>query len=104
MFYIFLPKMRELAHLPDILRATPQTPTTTNPNYHFGWHLGTFSYNHETGKTNLVKYLIRSEKPFSMAKDDAFTDYIRTNHNPDYEPVNKNTIRSEMFKVFEEQK
>jgi len=66
--------------------------------------LGTFSYNRATGKTNLVKYLIRSEKPFSMAEDDAFTDYIRINHNLDYEPFSRKTIRSEMFKVFEEQK
>ena len=69
-----------------------------------GGTLGTFSYNRATNKTNLSKFLIRSEQPFSMAKDDAFTDYIRTTHNPDYEPVSRNTIRSEIFKVFEEQK
>ena len=66
--------------------------------------LDTFGYNRVTGKTNLAKYLIRSKQSFSMAEDDAFTDYIRTTHNPDYEPVSRNTIRSEMFKVFEEQK
>ena len=66
--------------------------------------LGTFSYNRATGKTNLAKYLIRSEQPFSMTEDDAFTDYIRTTYNLDYEPVSRNIIRSEMFKVFTEQK
>ena len=66
--------------------------------------LGTFSYNRATGKINLAKYLIRSQHPFSMAEDDAFTYYIRTIHSPDYEPVSRNTIRSEMFKVFVEQK
>ena len=39
-----------------------------------------------------------------MTEDDAFTDYIRITHNPDYEPVSKNTIKSEIFRVFEEQK
>ena len=67
-----------------------------------GGTLGTFSYNRATGKTNLAKFLIWSKQPFSMAEDDAFTDYIRITHNPDYEPVSRNTIRSEMFKVFEE--
>ena len=66
--------------------------------------LDIFSYNRATGKTNLAKFLIQTEQPFSMAEDDAFTDYIRTIHNHDYEPVSKNTIRSEMFKVFKEQK
>ena len=66
--------------------------------------LDIFSYNRATGKTNLAKYLIRSEQPFSMVEDDAFTDYIRTTQNPDYEPVSRNTIKSEMFKVLEEQK
>ena len=61
--------------------------------------LGTFSYNRATGKTNLAKFLIRSEQPFSIAEDDAFTDYIRTTHNLDYESVCRNTIRSEMFKI-----
>ena len=56
--------------------------------------LGTFSYNRATGKTNLAKYLIRSEQSFSMAEDDAFTDYISTTHNSDYEPVSRNTVRS----------
>ena len=37
-----------------------------------------------------------------MAEDDAFTDYIRTTHNSDYESFSKNTIRSEMFRAFEE--
>ena len=63
---------------------------------------GTFSYNRTTGKINLAEYFIRSEQPFSMAEDDAFTDYSRTTHNPDYESVSRNTIRSEVFKVFEE--
>ena len=39
-----------------------------------------------------------------MAEDDALTDYIRTTHNPNYEPVSRNSIRSEMFRVVEEQK
>ena len=39
-----------------------------------------------------------------MAEEDAFTEYIRTTHNLDYEPVSRNTTRSEMFKVVEEQK
>jgi len=60
---------------------------------------GTFGYNRATCKTNLVKYLIRSKQPFSMTEDDAFTDYIRTTHNLDYESVCRNTIRSEMFKI-----
>ena len=58
-----------------------------------GGTLDTFSYNCVTDKTNLVKYLIRSEQPFSMVEDDAFIDYIKTTHNPDYESVSKNTIR-----------
>jgi len=66
-----------------------------------GGTLGTFNYNCATGITNLAKYLIRSEQSFSMVEDDAFTDYIRITHNPDCELVSKNTIRSEMFKVFE---
>ena len=37
-----------------------------------------------------------------MAEDDTCTDYVRTTYNPNYEPVSKNTIRSEMFRVFEE--
>ena len=78
---------------------TRQTQIST-----LGGTLGTFSYNRAIGKINLAKYLIRFEQPFSMAEDDAFTDYIRTTHNLDYEPVSRNTIRSEMFKVFEEQK
>ena len=67
-----------------------------------GGTLGTFSYNRATIKTNLVKYLIRSEQPFSMTKNDAFTDYIRITHNPDYEPIGRNSIRSEIFSVVEE--
>ena len=35
--------------------------------------LSTFTDNCATGKTNLAKYLIRSEQPFSMAEDEAFT-------------------------------
>ena len=69
-----------------------------------GGTIGTFTYNRATDKTILVKYLIRSEQPFRITGDNAFTDYIRTAHNPDYEPVSRNTIRSEMFGVFEEQK
>ena len=38
-----------------------------------GTTLGTFTYNHVTGKTYLAKYLIRSEQLFSMAEDGAFT-------------------------------
>ena len=45
-----------------------------------GGTIGNFTYNHATGKENLVKYLIRSEQPFSMAENDAFTDYSRTTH------------------------
>ena len=63
--------------------------------------VGTFTYNRATGKINLAKYLIRSEQLFSMTEDDAFTDYIRTTHNLGYELVNRNTIRSEMFRVVE---
>ena len=48
-----------------------------------GGTLGTFSYNGVTDKINLAKYLFRSEQPFSMAEDNAFTDYIRTIHNSD---------------------
>jgi len=69
-----------------------------------GGTLDTFSYNRATCKTNLAKYLIRSKQFFSMAENDALTDYIKTTHNPNYEPVSRNTITSEMFKVFEEQK
>ena len=38
-----------------------------------------------------------------MAGDDTFIDYIKTIHNPDYEPVSRNSLRSEMFKIVEEQ-
>ena len=33
-----------------------------------GGTLGTFSYSRTTGKTNLMKYLVQSEQPFSMLK------------------------------------
>ena len=36
--------------------------------------LGTFTYSRVTGKTNLAKYLIQFEQPFSMAEDNAFTN------------------------------
>ena len=64
--------------------------------------LGTFTYNHATCKTNIAKYFIRSEQHFIMPEDDSFTNYIRTTDNPKYEPVSRNTIRSEMFRVIEE--
>ena len=57
-----------------------------------GGTLGTFTYNHATNKTNLAKYLIRSEQPFRMAEDDAFTKYSRLTHNLDYEMVSRNAI------------
>jgi len=37
-----------------------------------------------------------------MVEDSVFTDYTRTTHNPDYEPVSRNTGRSEMFREVEE--
>ena len=43
--------------------------------------LNTFSFNHQKGKTNLAKYLIQAEQPFSFAENEAFTNFIRTTHN-----------------------
>ena len=43
-----------------------------------GSTLDTFTYNHATCKTNLAKYLIRSEHSFSKAEDEPFKEYIRT--------------------------
>ena len=54
-----------------------------------GGTLGTFTYNRVTYKTNLAKYLIWSEYPFSIAEDEIFIEYIITTHNPDYEPNSK---------------
>ena len=39
-----------------------------------------------------------------MAKNNAFIAYIRITYNLKYEPVSRNTISSEMFRVVEEQK
>ena len=50
----------------------------------FGGTLSTFSYNRQRGKTNLTKYLIQAEQPFSFAENEAFTNFIRTTHNPEY--------------------
>lgn len=69
-----------------------------------GSTLGTFSYNPNTSKSNLAKFLIQSKQPFSFAENNVFTNYIRNTHNPNYEPVTINTIRSEMFRIVEEQK
>ena len=84
-------KSKHLEHQPR------QTQIST-----LGGTLDIFSYNCETGKTNLVKFLIQSEQPSSMAEDNEFIDDTRTTHNSDYEPVSRNTIGSEMFKVSEE--
>ena len=59
-------------------------------------------YNYATCKTNLAIYLIHSEHPFSIAEGEVLTEYIRT-HNPNYEPISRNTIRTEMFRVVEKQ-
>ena len=48
----------------------------------FDGTLSTISYNHQKGKTNLAKYLIQAEQPFSFAENEAFTNFIRTTHNP----------------------
>ena len=48
--------------------------------------------------------MIRSEQPFSLVEQELFAEYIRSSHTPNYEPVTRNTIKSEMFKLYEEHK
>ena len=59
----------------------------------FGGTLSTFSYNRQRGKTNLLKYLIQAEQPFSFVENEAFINFIRTTHNSEYDPFCKDTIR-----------
>ena len=87
------PKNAGTGPLTRYIKSKHQPQQTQNNT--LGYTLGPFSYNRAIGKTNLTKFLIRSEQPFSMAEDDLFTDYIRTTHNPNYEPITRNTIRSE---------
>ena len=66
--------------------------------------LGTLSYNRAICKSNLAKYLIRAEQPFSFAEDETFTKFIRNTHNPEYDPFCKDTIKTKMFRIVEERK
>ena len=45
------------------------------------WYTKYFQLNRQRGKTNLAKYLIQTEQPFSFAENEAFTNFIRTTHN-----------------------
>ena len=69
-----------------------------------GGSLSNFSYNKNTERSNLAKFLIRSEQPLSLVEHDAFADYIRSSHTPHYEPCSRNTIKNEMFKQYNEYK
>ena len=102
MFHMLFSKMQKLEQLPDILRVNTPNTNHDKPKLALWMRIGTFTYNCATGKTNLPKYVIRSKQPFIMVKDDAFTDYIRIIHNPYYEPISRNTIRSKIFRVFKE--
>ena len=51
-----------------------------------GGTLITFSYNHQRSKTNIANYLIKVEQLFNFAENEAFTNFIKTTHNPEYHP------------------
>ena len=60
------------------------------------------NYNRQRGKTNLTKYIILAVQSFNFAENEAFINFIRTAYNPEYYPLYKDTIRTEMFRVVEE--
>ena len=65
----------------------------------FDGTLSTFSYNRKRGKTNLAKYLIQAEQPFSFDENEAFINFSRTTHNPEYDPFYKDTISMEKILI-----
>ena len=103
MFLMHFEKIVELTYYLGTLGKTHPQPCQIQI-FTLSGTLNTFSFNRQRAKTNLAKYLIQAEQLFNFIKNEAFTNFIRTTHNPEYDPFCKDTIRAKIFKVVEERK
>ena len=75
-YFLVCPKNSGTGALTRHIRAKyPQNQPRQTQIFTFGGALSTFSYNRQRGKTNLAKYLIQVEQPFSCWKWNIYKFY-----------------------------
>jgi hypothetical protein len=59
-----------------------------------------WEYNADVARVELVRMLARLDLPIMIGETDAFKDFIKTAHNPNFQPVSKQTTGRDLFKYY----
>ena len=63
-----------------------------------------WEYSAEVARVELVRMLARLDLPLMIGETEAFKDYIKTAHNPNFSPVSKQTTGRDLFKYYNEKR
>ena len=55
-------------------------------------------------REGLAKFICASDMPFTLVEEECFTRFIQTYLQPAYQPISRNTLRSDIQSVFQQTK
>ncbi|XP_066341330.1 zinc finger BED domain-containing protein RICESLEEPER 2-like [Miscanthus floridulus] len=94
---------RHLTKCPKKLEKT-RGMTQTHIAFNFDGSVRRWEYSAEVARVKLVRMLARLDLPLMIGETEAFKDYIKTAHNPNFSPVSKQTTGRDLFKYYNEKR
>ena len=94
---------RHLAKCPKKLEKT-RGMTQTHIAFNSDGSVRRWEYSAEVARVELVRMLARLDLPLMIGETEAFKDYIKTAHNPNFSPVSKQTTGRDLFKYYNEKR
>ncbi|KAK1264884.1 hypothetical protein QJS04_geneDACA017839 [Acorus gramineus] len=66
--------------------------------------LSNFSFNQVVARRETVKYIIKTEQPFSKVEHPDFEEWIQKAFGPQFQPISRNTVKRDVEKLYAEEK
>lgn len=66
--------------------------------------LSNYSFNQVVARRETVKYIIKTEQPFSRVEDPDFEEWIQKAFGPQFQPISRNTVKRDIEKLYAEEK